>query len=90
MTQAYESGPVSRQQVHAGEPRPFAVRLEQGVRFLGLDPPPPEPGGELHEPEIAGEAPLVAAEPLEADHAGRPRPEAAFALEALRRDLSGE
>ena len=54
--QAYESGVVSRQEIHAREPGPLAVGLEQGVGLLGLDPPSPERRGELHEPEIAREA----------------------------------
>ena len=86
--QAYESGVVSRQQVHAREPGPLPVGLEQGVGLLGLDPPSPERGGELDEPEIAREASLVAAEPLEADDAGRPGAEAALALEPSRATTS--
>ena len=81
--QAYESGVVSRQQVHAREPGPLAVGLEQRVGLLGLDAPSPERRGELHEPEIAREPALVAAEPLEADDARRPGAEPALALEAL-------
>ena len=90
MTQAYESGRVSRQQVHAREPGPLAVGLEQGVGLLGLDAPSPELRGELDEPEVAREPALVAAEALEADDAGRPRPEPALALEPLRHDLGRE
>ena len=88
--QAYESGVVSRQEIHAREPGPLAVGLEQGVGLLGLDAPAPERRGELHEPEIAREAALVAAEPLEADDAGRPGPEPALALEPLRHDRGRE
>ena len=90
MPQAYESGVVSRQQVHARDPGPLAVGLEEGVGLLGLDAPAPELRRELDEPEVAREAPLVAAEPLEADDAGRPGPEAALALEPLRGDLGRE
>ncbi len=64
MAQAYESGVVSRQQVHAREPGPLAVGLEQGVGLLRLDAAPGERGGELDEAEIAGEPALVAAEAL--------------------------
>ncbi len=88
--QAYESGVVSRQHVHTREPGPLAVGLEEGVRLLGLDAASPERRGELHEPEVAREPSLVAAEPLEADDARRPRAEPALALEPLRRDLRGE
>src|SRR4051794_34124486 len=35
ITQAYDPGGVARQQVHAREPGPLAVRLEQHVRLLG-------------------------------------------------------
>ena len=90
MPQAYESGVVSRQQIHAREPGPLAVGLEQGVGLLGLDAPAPERRGELDEPEIAREPALVAAEPLEADDAGRPRARArARARAAGRRPRSG-
>src|SRR5215472_11698946 len=75
MAQAYESGAVSRQQVHARDSCPVAVGGEQGVGLLGLDPPSPDLGGELDEAEIAGEAALVPAEALETDHTRRPGPE---------------
>src|SRR5215471_17208840 len=39
--QAYESGGVSRQEVHACQPGPLAVRLEQDVGLLRLDVPSP-------------------------------------------------
>ena len=53
---------------------------------------PPAHGAEvLDEAEVADESVLVAAEPLEADDAGRPRAEAALALDpgddGLRRDV---
>jgi hypothetical protein len=72
---------VSRQQVHAGEAGPLAVRLEERVRLLGLDPASPELGGELHEAEVAREPALVAAEAFQADDADRPRPEPALSFE---------
>ena len=90
MPQAYESGVVSRQQVHAREPGPLAVGLEEGVRLLRLDAPPPERGGQLDEAEIAREPALVAAEPLEADDADRPGPEPALALEPPRDGVGRE
>ena len=90
MLQAYESGVVSRQEVHAREPGPLAVGLEQDVRLLGLDVPSPERGGQLDEPEVAREPALVAAEALEADDAGRPGAEAALALEPPCRDVGRE
>src|ERR1700722_19057028 len=82
MTQAYESGVVSRQQVHAREPGPLAVGLEQHVALLGPDGPPGERRGELDEAEIAGEPALAAAEPLDADDADRPRADAALTQQA--------
>src|SRR5262249_32660959 len=45
--QAYESGGVSRQEVHAREPGPLAEGLEQRVGLLGLDVPAPERGRQL-------------------------------------------
>src|SRR5947208_1867308 len=88
--QDYEPGLVARQQVDAGEARPLLVGGEQLVRLLGLDPPPPERRGELDEPEVARESPLVAAEPLEADDADRPRPEAPLALESAGHGVGRE
>jgi hypothetical protein len=85
--QPYEPGGVSRQEIHAREPGPLAVRDEQLVRLLRLDPAPAHRGHELHEAEVAREAALEAPETLEADHADRPRPEAALALEAPRRRI---
>src|SRR4051812_2499050 len=90
MVQAYESGGGPRQQVHAREPRPLLVRLGQHGGLPRLDVPSPERRRELDEPEVAREAALVAAEPLEADDPRRPRPEPAFALEPLRGDGRGE
>src|SRR3954451_20753566 len=65
--QLYESGPIARQQIDTRKAGPLPVRLEQDVGLLGLDAPPPELTRELDEPEIAREAPLVAAEALQAD-----------------------
>ena len=84
IAQAYEPGAIARQEVHAREPGPLLVRREQRVRLLRLDPAAPQRGGELDEAEIAREPALVAAEPLEADDADRPRPEAALALQPSR------
>src|SRR5262245_45326420 len=82
IAQAYEPGPIGRQQVHAREPGPLLVRCEQHVRFLGLDATPPERGRELDEAEVARQSALVAPEPLEADDAHRPGAEAALAQQA--------
>jgi hypothetical protein len=79
MTQAYESGVVSRQQVDARESGPLAVGLEQHVALLGFQAPPGERGGELHEPEIARKAALATSEALDADDADRPRADPALA-----------
>src|SRR4051812_33791714 len=79
IAQAYESGAITRQEVHTREPGPLAVRRQQHVGLLGLDVPTPQGGGELHEPEVARQPPLVAAEAFEADDADRPRSEAALA-----------
>src|SRR3954470_24887884 len=81
MVQAYESGGGPRQEVHAREPRPLLVRLEQDIRLLRLDVPPPQGSGELDEAEIPRQAALVAAESLEADDARRPRAEPTLALD---------
>src|SRR5581483_7182038 len=85
--QDYEAGPVARQQVHAREPRPLAVGGEQRVGLLRLDAPAPERGRELHEAEVAREAALVAPEPLQADDADRPRPQAGLAREPRGRGV---
>src|SRR6188768_2963411 len=79
IAQAYESGAIARQEIHTREPGPLAVRRQQHVGLLGLDTASPKCGGELHEPEVAREPALVAAEAFEADDADRPRPDAAFA-----------
>src|SRR5262245_61976010 len=79
IAQAYESGAIARQEVDARQPGPFLVRSEQRIGLLGLDPAPPERGGELDEPEVAREPALVAAEAVQADDADGPRPEAALA-----------
>jgi hypothetical protein len=42
-------------------------------------------GGELDKPEIADEPAVEASEAVEADHPGRPRPEAALTLDARSR-----
>src|SRR5579884_4412403 len=86
--QDYESRVVARQQVDAREAGPFAVRREQLVGLLGLDAAPPELGAQLHQPEVACEPALVAAEALEADDADRPRAEPALAAEPLRDDVA--
>ena len=70
------------QQVDAREPGPLAVRGEQRVGLLGLDPAAREGGGELDQAEIALQASFVATEPLEADDADRPRAQAPLALQA--------
>src|SRR5581483_1349255 len=75
MTQGYETSGEPGEEVHAREPAPFAVRREQLVRLLGLDPPAPERRGELRKPEIALQPVLVSAEALQADDAERPRAE---------------
>src|SRR4051794_10880451 len=85
--QGYDARVMPRQQVHAREPGPLAVRLEQLVRLLGLDPSPAERRHQLGEPEVAREAALEPSEPLEADDADRPRAETALALEPPRDDI---
>src|SRR5581483_11457399 len=69
------------EEVHAREPGPLAVRVEELVRLLGLNEAAPERRGELREPEIPLQAVLVAAETFEADDAKRPGAEAALAPE---------
>src|SRR5262249_11357319 len=82
IVQAYDPAGMARQQVHAREAGPLAVRGEERVGLLGLDVPAPERRGELHEAQVAREAALVPAEALEADDADRPRAQASLALEA--------
>src|SRR4051812_43643155 len=84
IAQAYEPGAICRQEIHACEAGPLPVRREQHVGLLGLDAASPQRGRELDEAEVARQAALVAAEPLEADHADRPRPEAALAEQPAR------
>ena len=79
--QGYETPCVPRQEVHAREAGPLAVGREQLVGLVGLDPAPPQRGGELREAQVAVEAVLVAAEALEADDAERPGAEPALAGE---------
>ena len=72
----------TRKQVHAREPGPLAVRLEQLGGLPALDPAAPELAQQLHEAEVADEPVLAPPEALEADDADRPRAEPALALEA--------
>ena len=67
------------QQVDARETLPLLVGLEQRRRLVRLDPAAPQRLAELEQAEVADEAALVAAEPLERDHADGPRADAALA-----------
>ena len=71
----------------AGEPLPLLVRREQLGRLAGLDPAAAERREQLDEPEVADEAVVVAAEPLERDHADRPGADPALAAEPREDDL---
>src|SRR4029077_4526029 len=72
----------AHEEVDAREPRPLAVRLEQlrGLPCLDVRPAA-QRAQELDEAEVADEAMLEAAQSFEADDGGRPRPEAALALD---------
>ena len=59
---------------------------EQRRGLGGLDPAALERGDELDQPEVADEPVVVAAEPLERDHADRPGADAALAAEPLQDD----
>ena len=73
------------EQIDAREPGPFAVRREEHVGLLRLDPAAPERRGELRQAEIAREAELVAAEPFEADDARPTRARARARVRAAPR-----
>src|SRR5437763_6136318 len=77
----YETSGEAREEIHAGEPGPGAVRLEERVGLLGLDPAAPERGRQLDEPEVSPQAAVVAAEAFEAHDPDRPRTEPSLALE---------
>ncbi len=72
------------QQVDARQSCPLGVRLQQLGGLGSLDPASAERGAELHQPQVADEADLVAPEPLQRDDTDRPRPEAALALQPRR------
>ena len=82
----HEAACPARQQVHRCQPRPLAVRREQLLRLPTLHAPAAERAEQLHEPEVADEAVIPAAEPLQRDDAERPRAEPALA-EQPRRDV---
>ena len=72
--------------ISPGEALPLLVRLEERRRLPPLGPATGERRVELDEREVADEAVVVAAEPLERDHADRPRADPALAGEALEHD----
>src|SRR4051812_30167671 len=84
--QGQQPARVAREQVHARDAGPLAVRLEQLGRLPALDLTAAQHAQELDESEVADEPVVHAAEPFEADDADRPRAEAALALEPLRDD----
>src|SRR6185437_14824702 len=69
------------EEIDAREAGPLAVRLEQLRRLPALHGAAAQRAQELDEPEVADEPVLEAAESLEADDNGRPRAEAALALD---------
>src|SRR5215212_8388403 len=85
--QGYDACMMTCQEVHARQPGPLAVRLEQLVRLLGLHPPSSQRRQQLHEAEVACEPALEPAEALEADEPDGPRPEPALAPEPPRDDV---
>lgn len=74
----------SVQEEDARETLPLCVGLEElaGVRWVG--PASVQGGLELHEPEIADQTRVVAAEPLEGHDADAPWPDPTRSLEALQ------
>src|SRR5204863_616921 len=72
---------MAGEQIHARNPRPLTVRLEQLGRLPAFDRPAAQRAQQLDEAEVADEAVVVTAEAFEADDADRPRPEAALAPE---------
>src|SRR5207244_10218191 len=87
--QRHETAAEAHEEVDAREAGPLLVRLEELGGLRALDPAAAaKRDDELDQAEIADEPALVAAEPFQADHADRPRPEAALAQEA-RLDRGG-
>src|SRR2546423_3701492 len=68
--QRYQAAAEAGEEIHAREARPLSVRLEQLRRLPRLHrSPTAQSAHQLDQPEIADEPLLVAADPLEADHA---------------------
>src|SRR5437588_6779744 len=88
LRERHEPAAETGQQVDAREAGPLAVRLEQLRRLPALDRAAAQRREQLDESEIANQPVLVTAEPLEADDARRPGPEAALALDS-RHDGGG-
>src|SRR6266545_1711285 len=85
-----ESAAVAGQHVHARQPGPLAVGLEQLGRLPALHPAAAHGRQELDQTEVAHEPALVAAEPLQTDDACRPGAEPALLLEPARDRLGGQ